>query len=140
MQPLIYHNPECGTSRNVLAVIEAAGYKPIVVEYLQKGWTKELLQTLFTAANLTSRQALRESKSPAKELGLLEPGVTHETIIKAMLETPILVNRPFVVSPKGIRLCRPSEAVLDLLDNLPPGPFTKEDGQLMIDADGNRCG
>lgn len=140
MQIMIYHNPECGTSRNVLAVIEAAGYKPIVVEYLQKGWTKELLQTLFTAANLTSRQALRESKSPAKELGLLEPGVTDETIIKAMLETPILVNRPFVVSPKGIRLCRPSEAVLDLLDNLPPGPFTKEDGQLMIDADGNRCG
>jgi arsenate reductase (glutaredoxin) len=139
MQPLIYHNPECGTSRNVLAVIEAAGYKPIVVEYLQKGWTKELLQTLFTAANLTPSQALRESKSPAKELGLLEPGVTDETIIKAMLETPILVNRPFVVSPKGTRLCRPSEAVLDLLDNLPPGPFTKEDGQLMIDADGNRC-
>jgi len=138
MNPLIYHNPECGTSRNVLAVIEAAGYRPVVIEYLGVGWTPELLRTLLTAANLTPRQALRETKSPARDLGLLEDGVSDEAIFAAMLEHPVLVNRPFVVTPKGIRLCRPSEAVLDLLDTWPKGPFAKEDGSLMIDAEGRR--
>lgn len=138
MSPIIYHNPECGTSRNALAVIEAAGYQPVVVEYLQVGWTRELLLTLLTAANLTPRQALRETKSPAAELGLMEDGVSNDTIFTAMLTTPVLVNRPFVVTEKGVRLCRPSEAVLDLLDKWPKGPFQKEDGALMIDEAGKR--
>lgn len=138
MTPVIYHNPECGTSRNVLGVIEAAGYAPIIVEYLNVGWTRELLLTLLTASGLTPRQALRETKSPAKEMGLLENGVSDETVFAAMLATPVLVNRPFVVTDKGVKLCRPSEAVLDLLDVWPQGPFTKEDGSLMIDAGGNR--
>lgn len=138
MTAIIFHNPDCGTSRNVLAVLEAAGYRPEVVEYLKVGWTRELLITLLTAANLTPRQALRETKSPAKEMGLLEDGVSDETILAAMLETPVLVNRPFVVTDHGVKLCRPSEIVLDLIDRYPPGPFAKEDGQLMIDAEGQR--
>ena len=116
MNPVIYHNPDCGTSRNVLAVLEAAGYRPVVVDYLRTGWTRELLEPLLTAAGLTPRQALRETKSPAKDLGLLEEGVSDEAIFAAMLEHPVLVNRPFVVTPKGIRLCRPPELVLDLLE------------------------
>ncbi|MDI7776383.1 arsenate reductase (glutaredoxin) [Asticcacaulis sp. EMRT-3] len=138
MTPIIYHNPDCGTSRNVLAVIEAAGYQPQIIDYLQTGWTREVLQNLLDAAGLTPRQALRETKSPAKDMGLLADGVSDEAIFTAMLETPILVNRPFVVTDKGVRLCRPSEVVLDLLDTWPQGPFAKEDGSLMIDADGNR--
>ncbi|MBP2160553.1 MULTISPECIES: arsenate reductase family protein [Asticcacaulis] len=138
MTPVIYHNPDCGTSRNVLAVIEAAGYQPVVVEYLSVGWTRELLLTLLTAAGLSPRQALRETKSPAKDLGLLEEGVSDEAIFAAMLATPVLVNRPFVVTNRGVKLCRPSEAVLDLLDTWPKGPFLKEDGGVMIDAEGNR--
>ncbi|MFN3807483.1 arsenate reductase (glutaredoxin) [Asticcacaulis sp.] len=134
----IYHNPECGTSRNVLTVLEAAGYTPTVVEYLQTGWTLDPLLKLIADAGLTPRTALRESKSPAKELGLLEPSVSDETILAAMLETPVLVNRPIVVTPKGTKLCRPSEVVLDLIDHFPPGPFYKEDGSLMINAEGNR--
>ncbi|CAL4869481.1 Arsenate reductase (plasmid) [Asticcacaulis sp. MM231] len=134
----IYHNPDCGTSRNVLAVLEAAGYTPTVVEYLKTGWTLDQLLKLFTDAGLTPRTALRETKSPARELGLLEPGVSDETILSAMLEAPVLVNRPIVVTPKGTKLCRPSEVVLDLIDAYPPGPFYKEDGQVMIDADGKR--
>lgn len=138
MTPIIYHNPECGTSRNVLAVIEAAGYQPIVVEYLNVGWSRELLLTLLTVANLTPRQALRETKSPAKEMGLMEDGVSDETIFAAMLKTPVLVNRPLVVTNKGVKLCRPSETVLDLLERWPRGPFYKEDGALMIDEAGKR--
>lgn len=138
MTPVIFHNPECGTSRNVLAVLEAAGYRPEVIAYLKVGWTRELLLTLLTAAGLTPREALRETKSPAKEMGLLDEGVSDEAILKAMLETPVLVNRPFVVTDHGVRLCRPSEAVLDLMERYPPGPFAKEDGQLMIDAEGQR--
>ena len=136
MPPLIFHNPDCGTSRNVLAVLQAAGYEPEVVEYVTVGWTRALLLTLFTAAGLTPRQALRETKSPAKELGLLEDGVTDETILAAMLAHPILVNRPFVVTDRGVRLCRPSELVLELIAQWPQGPFAKEDGSLMIDAEG----
>jgi arsenate reductase len=138
MNPLIYHNPDCGTSRNVLAVIEAAGYRPVVVDYLRVGWTRELLLTLLTAAGLTPRQALRETKSPARDLGLLDDGVSDETVFAAMLKDPILVNRPFVVTAKGVKLCRPSEAVLDLLEHWPQGPYAKEDGSLMIDAEGHR--
>lgn len=135
----IYHNPECGTSRNVLAIIEAAGYQPTIVEYLQAGWTREQLVALFAAADVTAREALREKKTPAAELGLLDPAITDEQLLAAMVAHPILVNRPFVTTPKGTRLCRPdSAAVLDLLDRLPKGPFIKEDGTLLIDQDGKR--
>lgn len=137
---VIHHNPDCGTSRNVLAIIEASGETPVVIEYLKEGWTRPQLLGLFAAAGLTPRTALRETKSPAKELGLLEPGVSDEVILEAMLEHPVLVNRPIVCSPKGVRLCRPSEAVLDLLESLPPGPFYKEDGELLVDENGQRVG
>jgi arsenate reductase len=135
---VIHHNPDCGTSRNVLALIQAAGYDPIVIEYLKEGWTKPQLLALFAAADLTPRTALRETKSPAQELGLLDPDVDEKVIFEAMLQHPVLVNRPIVCTRKGVKLCRPSEAVLDLLENLPPGPLAKEDGELIIDSDGQR--
>ena len=135
---VIHHNPECGTSRNVLKIIKDAGYEPIVIEYINEGWTKPQLLALFAAADLTPRSALRETKSPAKELGLLDEGVSDEKILESMLEHPILVNRPIVCTPKGVKLCRPSEAVLDLLENWPQGPYSKEDGELIIDEGGNK--
>lgn len=135
---VVHHNPACGTSRNVLAVIEAAGYAPVIIDYLSEGWSRPQLLGLFAAAALTPRSALRETKSPAAELGLLAEGVTDEAILGAMLEHPVLVNRPIVCAPKGVKLCRPSEAVLDLLDQWPNGPFYKEDGDLLIDANGDR--
>lgn len=137
---VIHHNPACGTSRNVLSIIQAAGYEPVVVAYLETGWTRPQLLALFAAAGLTPRTALRESKSPAKELGLLDEGVTDEAILAQMLLHPVLVNRPIVATPMGVKLCRPSELVLDLLDRLPPGPLAKEDGSLIIDASGKRVG
>lgn len=135
---VIHHNMECGTSRNVLAIIEAAGYSPVVVDYLREGWTRPQLLALFAAAGLTARQALRETKSPAAELGLLQEGVTENQLIAAMIQHPVLVNRPIVATPKGVKLCRPSELVLDLLERWPKGPFAKEDGSLLIDASGQR--
>lgn len=135
---VIFHNPECGTSRNVLEIIRAAGREPIVVEYLQSGWTTPQLQALFAAAGLSAREALRTTKSPAAELSLLADDVREERLLQAMVDHPILVNRPFVATPKGVRLCRPSETVLDLLDRLPPSPLEKEDGELIIDAEGRR--
>lgn len=138
MNIVIHHNPDCGTSRNVLRIIQDAGYDPTLIEYLQTGWTRPQLQALFSAADLTPRTALRTSKSPAEELGLLDEAVPDEALLDAMLEHPVLVNRPIVASPLGVRLCRPSEAVLDLLQKWPAGPYAKEDGSLMLDADGNR--
>lgn len=140
MNVVIHHNPECGTSRNTLAIIEAAGYRPTVIEYLKTGWMRPQLLALFAAAGLTPRDALRVSKSPAAELGLTDPAVDDDTLLSAMVEHPILVNRPIVCTPRGVRLCRPSETVLDLLDRLPPGPFNKEDGSPLIDAQGRRVG
>lgn len=140
MSIVIHHNPACGTSRNVLAIIEASGETPVVIPYLETGWTRPQLLALFAAAGLTPRTALRTTKSPAEELGLLDPAVSDERLLSAMLEHPVLVNRPIVCSPKGVRLCRPSEVVLDLLDRLPPGPMEKEDGTPLIDRDGNRVG
>jgi arsenate reductase (glutaredoxin) len=137
---VIHHNPECGTSRNVLSIIEAAGYKPEVIAYLETGWTRPQLLALLAAAGLSPRQALRDTKSPAKELGLLEPDVTDAAILEAMLVHPVLVNRPIVVTPRGVKLCRPSEVVLDLLERWPPGPLAKEDGSLVLDKDGKRVG
>ncbi len=140
MSIVIHHNPECGNSRNVLAIIEASGETPIVIEYLETGWTRPQLLALFAAADLTPRSALRTTKSPAEELGLLDPTVSDKTLLTAMIDYPVLVNRPIVCSRKGVRLCRPSEAVLDLLDRLPPGPMAKEDGTPLIDAKGHRVG
>jgi arsenate reductase (glutaredoxin) len=124
----IYHNPACGTSRNALAMIQAAGYAPTVIEYLDVGWTRPQLEELLTAMHARARDILREKGTPAAELGLLDPGTADEQVIEAMLAHPILVNRPIVVTPKGVKLCRPSEAVLDLLDRKPES-FTKEDGE-----------
>ncbi|WP_443970540.1 arsenate reductase (glutaredoxin) [Sphingobium sp. CR28] len=125
----IYHNPDCGTSRNALAMIRAAGYHPTVIDYRTIGWTRPQLEELFAAMSATPREAMREKGTPAAELGLLE-GASDEAIIAAMLEYPILVNRPIVVTPKGTRLCRPSEVVLNLLENRPTS-FTKEDGEVV---------
>ena len=136
---VIHHNPACGTSRNVLALIKASGYDPVVVEYLDEGWTRPQLLALFAAADLTPRKALRTSKSPAEELGLLDESVSDERLLEEMLNHPVLVNRPIVCTSKGVKLCRPSEAVLELLDNTPDGPFYKEDGEMMIDETGTLC-
>ncbi|WP_334062300.1 arsenate reductase (glutaredoxin) [Limimaricola cinnabarinus] len=140
MSIVIHHNPGCGTSRNVLELIRASGTEPVVIEYLDTGWTKPQLLALFAAAGLSPRDALRTTKSPAADLGLLEDGVDDETLLDAMVAHPVLVNRPIVASPRGVRLCRPSERVLDLLDRLPPGPLFKEDGSPVIDAEGRRVG
>jgi arsenate reductase len=140
MSIVIHHNPDCGTSRNVLALIQAAGEAPAVIEYLKTGWTRPQLLGLFAAAGLTPRSALRTTKSPAEALGLLDPAVDDERLLSAMIAHPVLVNRPIVCSPKGVRLCRPSEIVLDLLETLPPGPLYKEDGEMILDAEGRRLG
>ena len=138
MQVVIHHNPDCGTSRNVLKIIKDAGYDPVVIPYIDIGWTRPQLQALLAAAGLTPREALRTTKSPAEMLGLLNDNVDDEALLDAMLDHPVLVNRPLVCTAKGVKLCRPSEAVLDLLDQWPQGPYAKEDGELIIDADGNR--
>ena len=138
MSIVIHHNPDCGTSRNVLGIIRASGTEPVVIDYLRAGWTRPQLLALFAAADLTPRTALRTTKSPAVELGLTEPTVSDETLLDAMLEHPVLVNRPIVCSAKGVRLCRPSETVLDLLDHMPPGPVFKEDGQMILNEKGKR--
>lgn len=126
----IYHNPDCGTSRNALAMIEAAGYVPEVVYYRQAGWTRSLLDDLCAATGLAPRALLREKGMPAAELGLADAGCSDAEILAAMVEHPILVNRPIVVTPLGAALCRPSETVLDLLDRQ-PAAFTKEDGEIV---------
>jgi arsenate reductase len=126
----IFHNPACGTSRNVVAMVETAGYRPEVVEYLKAGWTVDQLRTLFAEAGLTPREAMRERGSPATELGLLDPGTPDTAILAAMVAHPVLVNRPIVRTPKGAALCRPSEKVFDLLERAPDS-FVKEDGQVV---------
>jgi arsenate reductase len=126
----IFHNPACGTSRNTVAMVQAAGYAPDVVEYLQVGWTRPHLESLLAAMGAKPRDILRDKGTPAAELGLLDDDVDDETILDAMVEHPILVNRPIVVTPKGVKLARPSEAVLDLLHRKPES-FTKEDGEVV---------
>lgn len=126
----IFHNPACGTSRNALAMIRSAGYEPTVVEYLDAGWTRSQLLDLFHRAGSQVRAFIREKGTPAAELGLLGQDVPEETILQAMIDHPVVVNRPIVVTPKGVKLCRPSEAVLDLLENQPDS-FTKEDGEIV---------
>lgn len=127
---VIHHNPECGTSRNALAMIEAAGYVPTVVEYLRTGWTRAHLQSLLAVMGAGPRDILRDKGTPAAELGLLEDGVGDDALLDAMIAHPVLVNRPIVATPKGVALCRPSEIVLTLLD-ASPAEFTKEDGEVV---------
>lgn len=127
----IFHNPACGTSRNTLALIRAAGYEPTVVDYLKTGWTKPQLLGLLAAMRLPLRAILREKGTPAAELGLLSPDVGDDALLDAMIAHPILVNRPIVTTPKGAALTRPSEAVLALLDRR-PASFTKEDGEVVV--------
>lgn len=127
---VIFHNPACGTSRNTVAMVRSAGYEPKIVDYLQVGWTRDQLRKLAVEAGLTFRQLMREKGAPAEELGLLDESVGEDRILDAMIAHPILVNRPIVVTPKGVRLCRPSEVVLDLLDRKPER-FTKEDGEIV---------
>lgn len=126
----IYHNPGCGTSRNALAMIEAAGYAPNIVDYRKAGWTRAQLEELFAAMDVKPRDVMREKGTPAAELGLLDSSVSDDAIIEAMIAHPILVNRPIVATPKGTRLCRPSKAVLPLLERT-PAEFTKEDGEVV---------
>ena len=129
----IYHNAKCGTSRNALAIITAAGHAPTVVEYLTVGWTRAGLNELMSRSGLSAREFLREKEPWAAKLGLLAPEVSPDTIIEAMIAHPELVNRPIVATPLGVRLCRPSERVLDLLDRRSEA-FTKEDGEVVIHA------
>ena len=132
MSIVIHHNPECGTSRNVLKIIIDFGLSPIVVEYLKIGWSKEQLQILFAVADLTPRAALRTSKSPAEELGLTDLSIPDEVILNAMLDHPILVNRPIVCTSKGVALCRPSQTVFNLLNIQPGQSYKTEDGEFHI--------
>ncbi len=137
---VIYHNPECGTSRNALAMIRNAGMEPHVVEYLKTPPSRALLESLIARAGITPRDLLREKGTPYAELGLDNPDLPDSALIDAMMAHPILINRPLVVSPLGVRLCRPSEAVLDLLPHAQQGAFAKEDGERVIDEDGQRVG
>ena len=135
---VIYHNPECGTSRNALAMIRNAGIEPHVVEYLKAPPSRALLESLIARAGIAPRALLREKGTPFAELGLGAPVLTDDQLLDAIEAHPILLNRPIVVSPLGVKLCRPSEAVLDLLPADGLKPFTKEDGEVVIDADGRR--
>jgi arsenate reductase len=131
MTVTIYHNPACGTSRNVLAMIRASGEEPEVIEYLTTPPSRDLLKALIAAAGLSVRQALREKGTPYAELGLGDPSLTDDQLLDAMQAHPILINRPFVVTEKGVRLARPSEVVLEILPNPDIGTFRKEDGELV---------
>ena len=135
---IIYHNPACGTSRNTLAMIRNAGIEPHIVEYLKTPPARALLERLIERAGLSPRALLREKGTPFAELGLGDPALSDEALVDAMMAHPILINRPLVVSPLGVRLCRPSEAVLDLLPAPQQGAFAKEDGEPVIDHAGNR--
>lgn len=134
----IYHNPACGTSRNTLALIRHAGIEPIVIEYLQTPPSKDELIQLIKDSNLSVREAIRKNVEPYKDLELEQDHWTDEQLIDFMVQYPILINRPFVVTPKGTRLCRPSEMVLDILDSQKLGYFAKEDGEVIIDEQGRR--
>ena len=137
MDVVIYHNPDCGTSRNTLAMIRNAGIEPHVIEYLKCSPSRALLKDLIARMGITPRGLLRDKGTPYAALSLGDPSLSEDALIDAMIAHPILINRPIVVSPKGVRLCRPSEQVLDLL---PPqrAAFSKEDGEQVVDAKGNR--
>ena len=131
MTVTIYHNPDCGTSRNTLAMIRQGGEEPEIIEYLQTPPSRERLVWLIGEAGLSVRQALRQKDTPYDALGLGDEGLADDQLLDAMMAHPILINRPFVVTPKGVRLCRPSEVVLDILPNADIGTFTKEDGEVV---------
>ncbi|MFS0738974.1 arsenate reductase (glutaredoxin) [Sphingomonas sp. 1P06PA] len=135
---VIYHNPECGTSRNALAMIRNAGIEPHVIEYLKTPPSRALLVELIDRADITPRDLLREKGTPYAELGLGDTLLSDEALVDAMMAHPVLINRPLVVSPLGVKLCRPSEAVLDLLPTGQLGSFAKEDGERVVDASGQR--
>ena len=137
---VIYHNPDCGTSRNTLAMIRNAGIEPHVIEYLKTPPARPLLESLIARMGVTVRSVLREKGTPFHELGLGDTSLTDSQLLDAMMAHPILINRPIVVSPLGVRLCRPSEAVLDLVPAPQRGAFTKEDGEKVVDAAGVRLG
>ena len=139
MDVIIYHNPQCGTSRNTLGLIRNAGIEPHIVEYLKSPPTRLLLRQLIERMGIGVRDVMRKKGTPFHELGLDDPALSDERLLDAMMEHPILIERPIVVTPLGVRLCRPSEAVLDLL---PPqqGEFTKEDGEPVVDSVGRRIG
>jgi arsenate reductase (glutaredoxin) len=138
MDVIIYHNPACGTSRVALGLIRNAGVEPHVIEYLKTPPSRAMLAGLIARMDIPARDLLRKKGTPYEELGLADPSLDDEALIDAMMAHPILINRPIVVSPKGVRLCRPSEQVIDLL---PPqrGEFRREDGSLLVDAQGNRA-
>ncbi|ABD86190.1 arsenate reductase (glutaredoxin) [Rhodopseudomonas palustris] len=138
MDVIIYHNPDCGTSRNTLALIRHAGIEPHVVEYLKTPPSRAMLQQLIARIGLGTRALLREKGTPYAELGLDSPALSDDELLDAMLAHPILINRPIVVSPRGVKLCRPSEEVLEILPPITAGEFHKEDGELVIDASGRR--
>ncbi|WP_429563494.1 arsenate reductase (glutaredoxin) [Paraburkholderia sp. MM6662-R1] len=138
MSVTIYHNPKCGTSRNTLAMIRNAGIEPEVIEYLEHIPTREQLKSMISSSGLTIRGAIREKDTPFAELGLADESMTDDHLLDTMLEHPILINRPFVVTPLGVRLCRPSEVVLEILPCQQQGEFTKEDGERVVNADGRR--
>ncbi len=135
---VIYHNPDCGTSRNTLAMIRNAGIEPHVIEYLKTPPARALLMQLIERAGLTPRALLREKGTPYAELGLSDPALTDDHLLDAMMAHPILINRPLVVTPVGVRLCRPSEAVLKILPAPQRGAFSKEDGEVVMDAGSSR--
>lgn len=135
---VIYHNPECGTSRNTLAMIRNAGIEPHVIEYLKTPPSRALLVELIDRAGMTPRDLLREKGTPFAELGLGDTSLSNNALVDAMMTHPILINRPLIVSPLGVKLCRPSEAVLDLLPEPQQGAFAKEDGEKVVDASGQR--
>ena len=126
----IYHNPKCGTSRNTLGMIRAAGYEPTVVEYVQTGWNVAQLKELSKATGMTAHEMMRTKDALVQELGLMAEGIADEVIWEAMVVHPVLVNRPIVVTPKGTKLCRPSEVVFSLLERI-PAAFVKEDGEVV---------
>ncbi len=134
----IYHNPDCGTSRNTLEMIRRSGEEPEVIEYLKTPPSRQRLVELIAAMGISPRDLLRQKGTPYAELGLGDPKWTDGELVDFMMAHPILINRPIVETPLGTRLCRPSEAVLDILPNPDIGPFTKEDGEVVIDADGRR--
>jgi arsenate reductase len=135
---IIYHNPECGTSRNVLGLIHNAGIEPHVIEYLKTPPSRAMLVELIARAGITARALLREKGTPFAELGLGDPSLGEESLIDAMMAHPILINRPIVVTPQGVKLCRPSEAVLDILPAPQRRAFAKENGERVVDARGER--
>jgi arsenate reductase len=135
---IIYHNPACGTSRNTLGLIRNAGIEPHVIEYLKCPPSRGMLQALITRMGLSVRDVVRVKGTPYHDLGLDGPGITEDQLIDAMLAHPILINRPIVVTPLGVKLCRPSETVLDLLPAPQRGEFRKEDGELVVDRAGHR--